>query len=103
MIVQRRSAPGATNTESAQAEGLSRAHLSLNSTTLHNPRRIAQSDNSPLGVRPCARCGSRTNWRQIPALGNGWLCCPSRELLAVHGAALAHTCTAGCLPERRAS
>ena len=65
-----------------------------------NVRGIPASVYSPLlDQRQCARCHQRDQWRQVHALGGGWLCCPSRELLAANRdtLALAHQCGPACL------
>jgi hypothetical protein len=59
-------------------------------------RRIPNPEYDPRGIRPCARCGSRTDWRRLEALGGGWLCCPSRELLEANRDILQHQCSILC-------
>ena len=55
----------------------------------------------PRSARRCSQCGATDRWRQIAAIGGGWCCCPSREVVeAIHAAGdMAHTCSPSCILE----
>ena len=58
--------------------------------------RTPQPEYSPLGVRACTHCRRTDRWRQVWAIGGGWLCCPSRALLDANRDVRAHACSPLC-------
>jgi hypothetical protein len=97
-----RSAPGATNTESAQSENSPASQaksVSRDHSVADAAARIAPAPYSPFdgGGRPCARCHSRTGWRRLESLGGGGGCCGDSPEAQRAAGDLGHQCSPSCL------